>query len=66
MTANGGSVASGRIVPAMQAIAGSQSKARKRVGASWPFFLVETFDAERTVSSFEVCAHEVLDGARQG
>jgi hypothetical protein len=66
MTANGGSGANGRIVPAIPPMTGSQSKARKRVGASWPFFLVETFHAERTVSSFGVYAHEVLDGSRQG
>jgi hypothetical protein len=60
MTANGGSVANGRIVPAIPAFAGQQSKARKRAGASWPFFLVETFHAERTASSVRVCAGEVI------
>jgi len=53
MAANGATVAIGRIVPAIPALAGAQSKARKRVGASWPFFLVETFHAERTVSCSE-------------
>ena len=37
MTANGASVPNGRIVPAIPVLAGSQSKARKRAGASWPF-----------------------------
>jgi hypothetical protein len=30
------------------------------------FSLMETSHAERTVSSFGVYAHEVLDGSRQG
>ena len=34
MAANSGSVAIGRIVPAIPALAGAQSKARQRVGAS--------------------------------
>ena len=39
MAANGGSVAIGRTVPAIPVLAGAQSKASQRVGASWPFVL---------------------------
>ncbi len=47
MAANGGSVANGRIVPAIPALAGAQSKASQRVGASWPFVLHGDFPCRK-------------------
>jgi hypothetical protein len=67
MAAKNDSVPNGRIVPAIPATSQFAIKGKEEGRRELAFFFcTETSHAERAVSSFGVCADQVLDGTGQG